>query len=398
MKNISILGSTGSIGTSALCVVRRHPDRFRVVGLAAGRKNLELLARQVAEFSPLVCSVADGARAAELRARLPKGCPCRVLSGPDGSVAVAVLPEAEMVVSAIVGAAGLAPTYAAIEAGKRIALANKETLVMAGEIIMREVERRGVELLPVDSEHSAIFQSLEGHQRQDVHRIILTASGGPFLNRPKEELSGVTPEEALNHPRWKMGPKVTIDSSTLMNKGLECIEARWLFAIPMDKIQVCIHPQSIIHSMVEYIDGSIIAQLGVPDMQLPIAYALSRPDRLELDVPRLDLFEVGKFTFLRPDLDKFGCLRLAFQAAAAGGALPAVLNAANEVAVNAFLSRRMGYGQIQELVASVMHECDLAAPGSIEDVHAADFWARRRAEELVCQPRGGSFRGSSCCF
>jgi 1-deoxy-D-xylulose-5-phosphate reductoisomerase len=382
VRRLSILGSTGSIGTNALQVVRRYPDRFRVVGLAAGR-NIDLLARQAAEFKPLVCSVADEALAAALRQRLPGELGCEVLSGVAGSVTVAGLAEADTVVSAIVGAAGLVPTYAAIQAGKRIALANKETLVMAGELVMAEVGRLEVELLPVDSEHSALFQSLRGHRREDVHRIILTASGGPFLRRPAAELARVGPDEALKHPRWKMGPKVTIDSATLMNKGLECIEARWLFDMPMARIQVCIHPQSIIHSMVEYVDGSVIAQLAIPDMQIPIAYALSYPERLELELPRLDLFEVERLSFLPPDEQKFPCLRLAYQAAAAGGALPAVLNAANETAVNAFLARRIRFGRIHELIESVLEECDLPAPGSIGEVLAADAWARNRAEGLI---------------
>ena len=382
MKRISILGSTGSIGTSALRVVRRHPDRFQVVGLAAGR-NLDLLAEQVREFRPMACSVADDDLAAALRRRLPADLRCEVLSGVAGNVTVASCPEADTVLSAIVGAAGLVPTFAAIKARKRVALANKETLVMAGELVMEEVRRQGVEMLPVDSEHSALFQSLVGHRREDVHRLVLTASGGPFLTRRAEELARVTVDEALNHPRWKMGPKVSIDSSTLMNKGLECIEARWLFDMPMDRIQVCIHPQSIIHSMVEYVDGSVVAQLAVPDMQIPIAYALSYPERIEVDLPRLDLFEVGRLTFLPPDEAKFPCLRLAFQAAASGGALPAVLNAANETAVNAFLMRRIGYRQIPELIEAVLGACDLAAPRTVSDVMAADLWARNRAEGWV---------------
>jgi 1-deoxy-D-xylulose-5-phosphate reductoisomerase len=382
LKRISILGSTGSIGTNALRVVRRHPDRFQVVGLAAGR-NLDLLAEQVAEFRPLVCSVADEGLAAALRRRLPRGLACEVVSGVTGNVDVAGLAEADIVLSAIVGAAGLVPTYAAIRAGKRVALANKETLVMAGELVMAEVKRQGVGLLPVDSEHSAVFQSLAGHRREDVHRIILTASGGPFLARRPEEVANVTPDEALEHPRWKMGPKVTIDSATLMNKGLECIEAHWLFDMPMERIQVCVHPQSIIHSMVEYVDGSLIAQLAIPDMQIPIAYALSHPERVELELPRLDLFEVGRLTFLPPDERKFPCLRLAFQAAAAGGALPAVLNAANEAAVNAYLARRLSFGRIHELIEAVLEACDLSAPRSISDVLSADAWARRRADAYL---------------
>lgn len=382
MKRLSILGSTGSIGTSALKVVRRHPDRFQVVGLAAGR-NLELLGEQVREFRPLLCSVANEDLAAALRRRLPQGLPCEVTSGVTGNVAVAGLAEADLVLSAIVGAAGLVPTFAAIRGGKRVALANKETLVMAGELVMEEVRRRGVELLPVDSEHSALFQSLVGHRREDVRRIILTASGGPFLTRSAEEVAAVSPEEALNHPRWKMGPKVTIDSATLMNKGLECIEARWLFDMPMERIAVCIHPQSIIHSMVEYVDGSLIAQLAVPDMQIPIAYALSYPERVTLDLPPLDLFEVGKLTFLPPDEARFPCLRLAFQAAASGGALPVVLNAANETVVGAYLARRIRFGQIPRLIGAVLEACSLPAPANIGDVLAADAWARARVQGLI---------------
>jgi len=382
VKRLSILGSTGSIGTSALRVVRRHPDRFQVVGLAAGR-NIDLLAEQVREFRPLVCSVADDALAATLRRRLPSGLKCEVLSGAAGSVAVAALPEADIVLSAIVGAAGLVPTFAAIRSGKRVALANKETLVMAGELVMAEVRSRGVELLPVDSEHSALFQSLVGHRREDVFRLILTASGGPFLHRSPEEVATVSPEEALNHPRWKMGPKVTIDSATLMNKGLECIEARWLFDLPMSRIAVCIHPQSIVHSLVEYIDGSLVAQLAIPDMQIPIAYALSYPERVELELPRLDLFQVGQLSFLPPDEVRFPCLRLARQAAAAGGALPAVLNAANETAVNGYLSRRIRFGDIPKLIAEVLDGCDLPAPGTISEVLAADAWARLKMEGLM---------------
>lgn len=387
MKRLAILGSTGSIGTSALQVVRRHPDRFQVVGLAAGR-NLDLLAEQVREFRPLICSVADDDLAAALRRRLPSALKCEVVSGVTGNVAVAGMAEAEVVLSAIVGAAGLVPTFAAIRAGKRVALANKETLVMAGELVMAEVRSRGVELLPVDSEHSALFQSLAGHRREDVARLILTASGGPFLGRTAAEVAAVSIDEALNHPRWKMGPKVTIDSATLMNKGLECIEARWLFDLPMDRIAVCIHPQSIIHSLVEYIDGSVVAQLAIPDMQIPIAYALSYPERLELDLPRLDLFEVGRLTFLPPDEARFPCLRLAFQAAAAGGAMPAVLNAANEVAVGAFLSRRIRFGQIPELIEAVLAGCRLKAPSNLSEVLAADAWARRQAQGLIVPGRG----------
>jgi 1-deoxy-D-xylulose-5-phosphate reductoisomerase len=288
-----------------------------------------------------------------------------------------------MVLSSMVGAAGLLPTLSAIRAGKDVALANKETLVMAGALVMEEVRRYQIRLLPVDSEHNAIFQALQGHRREDLKRILLTASGGPFLNMPKEQLESVTPAQALAHPNWEMGAKITIDSATMMNKGLEVIEAKWLFEVAVEKIDVHIHPQSIVHSMVEYVDGSVIAQMGMPDMRVPIAYALAYPERLKLDFPTLDFFSVQTLTFQEPDLSRFPCLDLAFNACKAGGTMPAVLNASNEVAVQAFLDKRIPFLGIARLVDKVMHEHELAPATELQAILAADAWARRRAEETI---------------
>jgi 1-deoxy-D-xylulose-5-phosphate reductoisomerase len=309
MKNISILGSTGSIGQSTLDVVARHPDRFGVVGLAEGH-DVELLAKQIERFHPKVVSVRDPESANRLRGLLGSHRP-EILSGIEGACAVASMSEAQMVVSAIVGAAGLLPTMRAIESRKNVALANKETMVVAGEIVSSLAEEMGVKILPVDSEHAAIHQSLVGHRREDVTAIHLTASGGPFLKATREEMERAGPEEAIKHPRWSMGAKITIDSATMMNKGLEVIEARWLFNVPSDRIRVVIHPQSIVHSLVEYKDGCVVAQLGVPDMRAPIAYAIAWPERVESGVERLDLSKVGDLTFEEPDCERFPCLRLA---------------------------------------------------------------------------------------
>jgi 1-deoxy-D-xylulose-5-phosphate reductoisomerase len=306
-----------------------------------------------------------------------------VLAGSEGYQQVASLAEADMVLSAMVGAAGLIPTLSAIRAGKDVALANKETLVMAGALVMGEVRRHQVRLLPVDSEHNAIFQALEGHRREELKRILLTASGGPFRNMPMEELESVTPAQALAHPNWVMGPKITIDSATLMNKGLEVIEAKWLFDVPVEKIDVHIHPQSIVHSMVEYIDGSVIAQMGIPDMRIPIAYALAYPERLELDLPPLDFFSVKTLTFQEPDLRRFPCLDLAFAACKAGGTMPAVLNASNEVAVQAFLDNRIPFNGIPRMVNQVMQEHALDPAAELEALLEADSWARTRTEEAI---------------
>jgi 1-deoxy-D-xylulose-5-phosphate reductoisomerase len=321
--------------------------------------------------------------AEDLTSRLQPGIEVEVVSGSQGYQQVASCAEAEMILSSMVGAAGLIPTLSAIRAGKDVALANKETLVMAGALVMGEVRRSQVELLPVDSEHNAIFQAMEGHRRKDLKRILLTASGGPFLNMPKEQLESVTPTQALAHPNWAMGPKISIDSATLMNKGLEVIEAKWLFDVPVEKIDVHVHPQSIVHSMVEYVDGSVIAQMGIPDMRIPIAYALAYPERLELGLPRLDFFTVQTLTFQEPDLNRFPCLKLAFAACKAGGTMPAVLNAANEVAVQAFLDNRIPFSGIPRLVNQAMEEHALDPAAELEAILKADAWARRRTEEEI---------------
>jgi 1-deoxy-D-xylulose-5-phosphate reductoisomerase len=381
MKNLAILGSTGSIGVSTLDIVAAYPDRFRVVALSAGN-NLERLEKQVRRFRPEIVSVLLPESALDLRQRLGPDAP-EVVSGVEGLIACATHGQVQMVVSAIVGAAGLIPTMAAIQSGKDIALANKETLVTAGPLVMEAVARHGVKLYPVDSEHSAIFQSLEGHRRSDVRRLILTASGGPFRNRPLSELGRVTPEDALAHPNWSMGRKISIDSATMMNKGLEVIEACWLFDLPPEKVAVHIHPQSIVHSMVEYIDGAVIAQLGIADMKTPIAYALSYPERLPLDLPPLDLCTLKTLTFEEPDQGKFPCLALAYQAVQTGGTAPAVLNAANEVAVEAFLSARIGFLDISAVIKRVL---DRHSPVELEHIDTAlraDRWGREEARLVI---------------
>jgi len=380
MKHLSILGSTGSIGVSTLEIVNAHPDRFRVVAMTAGR-NLELFAAQIRQFSPRIAAVAAQEDVPRLKA-LCSGLDVEILGGIEGLVAAATADEAQMVVAAIVGAAGLVPTAAAIRARKDIALANKETLVTAGHLFMEMVSAYGVRLFPVDSEHSAVFQSIEGHRNQDIGRIILTASGGPFLNTPAEQLKQVTVADALNHPNWSMGRKITIDSATMMNKGLEVLEARWLFDAPVDKIAVNIHPQSIIHSMVEYIDGCVIAQLGTPDMKAPIAYALSYPERVATGVKPLDLTAFSGLTFFRPDLEKFRCLGLAYAAIQAGESMPAVMNAANEIAVEAFLDGRIGFMQIAEVIERTMDSHQAHNLTSIEEVLLADRWGRDTARSV----------------
>lgn len=382
LKKIAILGSTGSIGRSTLQVIEKYPDRFQVVSLAGG-KNTELLAEQIQRFRPKLAAVLDPQLAKDLVSRLQPDAQVEVLAGSEGYQQVASLAEVDMVLSAMVGAAGLIPTLSAIRAAKNVALANKETLVMAGALVMDEVRRHQVRLLPVDSEHNAIFQALEGHRREELKRILLTASGGPFRNMPMEELESVTPAQALAHPNWTMGPKITIDSATLMNKGLEVIEAKWLFDVPVEKIDVHIHPQSIVHSMVEYIDGSVIAQMGIPDMRTPIAYALAYPERLELDLPPLDFFSVKTLTFQEPDLSRFPCLDLAFAACKAGGTMPAVLNASNEVAVQAFLDNRIPFNGIPRTVNQVMQEHALDPADELEVLLEADSWARTRTEEAI---------------
>lgn len=382
MKKLALLGSTGSIGVSTLSIVAQFPDRFQVVALAAG-KNLTKLKEQVDFFRPEVVSLTNRADARDLRAQLPnfRG---EILWGGEGLFAVATHLEAEMVISALVGAVGLPPTLAAIKAGKTVALANKEALVVSGELMTREAQKHGVQILPVDSEHNAIFQALQGHRREQVKRIILTASGGPFFLRPAEKLHEVSIEEALRHPTWKMGSKITIDSATLMNKGLEVIEARWLFNLSPEQVSTIIHPQSIVHSMVEYIDGSVLAQLGIPDMTIPISYILSYPDRLPLThLPSLDLVTARQLTFFQPDLTKFPCLQLAYDALTRGGTSPAVLNAVNEIAVESFLDGRILFTDIAALNAKVLDAHTPQSVTDLDDLIEADRWARTHARTTL---------------
>lgn len=388
MKHLAILGATGSIGTSTLEIVDAYPQKFRVVSLTGG-KNLALLAEQVRKYAPERVAVITAEDAQQLRQLLGK-TEVEIGFGSEGLVVCATHPQVDVLVSAIVGAAGLLPTMAAIEAGKDIALANKETLVAGGSLVMQAVARNGVNIYPVDSEHSAIYQSLQGHRRSDVRRLILTASGGPFRDSTLEQLAAVTPPQALAHPNWAMGPKITIDSATMMNKGLEVIEARWLFDLPAEQIDVHIHPQSIVHSMVEYIDGSLIAQMGIPDMKAPIAYALSAPERLPLPLPPLDLCQLGQLTFAHPDTSRFVCLELAYRALRLGGTVPAVLNAANEVAVQAFLDNEIGFTQIPRVIERTISRHQPLALDHIDTVLAADRWGRTEAVREVCRLREAS--------
>lgn len=382
-KTLSILGSTGSIGVSTLEVVRQFPERFEVSALAAGR-NIALLLEQIRVFQPSLVAVLNQLLAEQLlqglkgRKHQPEVC-----FGPDGYERVATFPGAQMLVSAMVGAAGLLPTLAAIRAGKDLALANKETLVIAGEIVMPLAARHGIRILPIDSEHSAIFQALQGNHHHALKRILLTASGGPFFGKTSEELAQVTPEAALRHPNWSMGRKITIDSATLMNKGLEVIEARWLFDVTVEQIAIHVHPESIVHSMVEYIDGSVIAQMGIPDMKIPIAYALAYPERLPVQSPPLDLFRLQKLNFFPPDEQKFPCLRLAYEACRGGSTLPAVLNAANEIAVEAFLTGDIGFPEIPRVIEQVMNAHHAAVSLTLDSILEADRWAREQAETLT---------------
>lgn len=382
IKNISLLGSTGSIGRNVLDVVRKFPGRFRIVGLAAG-SNINLLRDQIEAFNPLKVSLADERLAGDLVQSLPPGWGDRIVAGTAGNEQVATLVEADTVVSSIVGAAGLLPTIAAIEAGKDIALANKEVLVMAGELVMRAVRRSKVNLLPIDSEHNAIAQALEAGRREDVSRIILTASGGPFRDTPERELWSVTPEQALAHPNWDMGNKISIDSATLFNKGLEVIEARWLFDMEVDRIEVLIHPQSIVHSMVEFIDGSVVSQMGIPDMRIPIVYALSYPERLRMGLPRLNLPKSQDLSFSFPDFHRFPALKLAYQVCKKGGTLPAVLNAANEIAVEAFLANTIRFPEIALVVAETVNRVPCREANTVSAVLDADLAARVQAASII---------------
>ena len=382
MKCIALLGSTGSIGVNVLEVVRQFPERYRIVAMAAGT-NVSLLAQQVREFRPKLISVIDEQRAEELTLLVPNEFRARIVFGVEGNKAVASFPAAVMTVTAVVGAAGLLPTLAAIEAGKDIGLANKETLVMAGRIVMAAVREKGVRLLPIDSEHSAIFQALEAGRKKDLKKIILTASGGPFRGMKVDQLLRVTREQALKHPNWSMGQKISIDSATLMNKGLEVIEARWLFDVAAEAIEVVVHPQSIVHSLVEYQDGSVLAQLGIPDMRIPIAYALSYPERLPLQLQSLQLSQCASLEFHEPDYHCFPALSLAFTALRRGGVAPAVLNGANEVAVAAFLQSRISFSQIAETVARTMDIIEQGSDACLEDILRADAAARKAADALI---------------
>ncbi|NQT09873.1 MAG: 1-deoxy-D-xylulose-5-phosphate reductoisomerase, partial [Desulfobacteraceae bacterium] len=374
MKQLSILGSTGSIGCNALAIIEMFPEQFGIKALAAGT-NIELLAGQIKRFSPELAVVIDENRALELKRILPSKARVEIMYGEDGYRAAATHGSVDMVVSAMVGAAGLAPTLAAIEAGKDIALANKESIVMAGEIVSKRADEKGINILPIDSEHSAVFQCIVGQRKEDIDSILLTGSGGPFLNRPASEFASITPEDALAHPTWRMGKKISVDSATLMNKGLEVIEAKSLFKVSLDMIKVLIHPQSMIHSMVSFRDGSIIAQLGIPDMKVAIAYAMSYPERLPLRQPIPDFVNIDPLTFKKPDLDKFPCLALAYRAGKAGGTLPAVLNASNEMAVRAFLDRRIPFVKISEVIGRIMEIHSVVANPELSDIIEADRWA-----------------------
>src|SRR5688572_15336311 len=376
MKNVVLLGSTGSIGTSTIKVAEDLPGHIRLVGLGAGN-NVELLQEQAERFRPEAVSIIDPAKAAQLRTKHKQ-----VFAGPEGLVKLATLPSADIVLIAIVGTAGLRPALAAIRAGKDIAVASKEILVMAGEIVMREAAQHGVRVLAVDSVHSAIFQCLDGKPVESVRRLLLTASGGPFRSTPKEEFPKITVERALKHPSWVMGKKITIDSATLFNKGLEMIEARWLFGVGMDRVSVVIHPQSVIHSMVEFVDGSIIAQLSTPDMCLPIQYALTYPNRAASERVQTNFARLGTLNFEEPDHDRFPALNLARKAGEVGGTLPAVLNAANEIAVQAFCAGRINFPQIAETVARTMDRHEVTEHPTLKEILAADAWAREEASRI----------------
>lgn len=380
-KVLSVLGSTGSIGTSVMDIIRRSDGIFTVAALAAGQ-NLKLLAGQITEFHPRMAAVMTEELAQELSSMVDTR-EVEIVWGKDGYRQVAVASEAGLVISSMVGAAGLIPTVAALEAGKDVALANKESLVTAGALVTRLAKEKNLQLLPIDSEHSAIFQCLQGSRRAEMKRILLTASGGPFRQKKPEELKDITPEQAVNHPNWSMGAKISVDSATLMNKGLEVIEAMWLFECSVDDITVLVHPQSIVHSMVEFIDGSVIAQMGIPDMRVPISYALSYPYRMKLDMPSLDLFTTGPLTFEEPRLDRFPCLGFAFEAARRGGTAATALNAANEIAVAAFLEGRMGFSMIPHVTGRVLEDFPVSDIETLDDVLSADALARVQAERII---------------
>lgn len=382
MKRITILGSTGSIGTQTLDVVRKNKDKFQVVAISAN-SSIDLLLEQIMEFSPKYVAVYNKESALKLKEMIPENINIEVLSGMDGLVKICQLEEVNVVLTAVVGMIGLVPTMAAIKAKKTIALANKETLVTAGEIVMREAKKNNVEILPVDSEHSAIFQCLNGERKQDIEKIILTASGGPFRGKKREELVNVTKNEALKHPNWDMGRKISIDSSTLMNKGLEVIEAKWLFDVDVEDIEVVVHPQSIIHSMVSFRDSSVISQMGCPDMRLPIEYALTYPERLKTDFERLDLAKVATLTFEKPDMETFPCLALAFKALKLGGTYPAALNSANEFLVNEFLNDKIGFYDIPYYIERTLEQHKNRINPTIEDILEVDKETREFLANLL---------------
>ncbi len=392
MKQIAILGSTGSIGCNTLRVIEAFKGEFGVAALGAG-SNVELLAEQVEQFCPRLVSVSDEGSADKLRHELKKRGvidPPKIAIGVDGLSEVATVDGAEIVIGAVVGALGLLPTYRALELGRRVALANKETLVVAGELMTKAAEKSGAELLPVDSEHNALHQCLRGEKRHELKRLVLTASGGPFRNASREEIEQATPAQALKHPTWRMGAKITIDSATLMNKGLEVIEARWLFDCSADEIDIVVHPQSVVHSMIELIDGSIMAQLGVTDMRHAIQYALTYPDRRPNQLPPLDLATLSKLEFFSPDTEKFPCLNLAYRALRAGGTMPAVLNAANEVAVAAFLDEKIKFGDIPKLIESACNAHTVQIASSLDAVLNADKWAREWVKSQINQEQSAA--------
>ena len=380
MKKISLLGSTGSIGVNTLDVVERNPESFQVLAMSAG-SNVDLFAEQVRKFKPKVASLFDTTKIAALKERVAD-LDVEIIPGEEGSIAVATLPEVDVVVSGVVGSAGLVPAIEALKAGKNLALANKETLVIAGELVLKEAEKTNSQIIPIDSEHSAIFQALNGEKKERIKKIILTASGGPFRTYSLDQMETITVKDALKHPNWDMGAKITIDSSTMMNKGLEYIEAKWLFGLDTP-VEIIVHAQSIIHSMIEFADTSIMAQLGLPDMRVPIAYALTYPDRFECNLPSLDLATMGDLTFEAPDFERFPCLQLAIDALEKGQTMPAILNAANEVAVQAFLDELIPYKDIAEIIRMVMHNHRPSPLNDLQDVLNADQWAREETTKLI---------------
>ena len=380
MKKISLLGSTGSIGVNTLDVVERNPESFQILAMSAG-SNVDLFAEQIRKFKPRVVALFDTQKISTLKEQVVD-LDVEILSGEEGAIAIATISEVDVVVSGIVGKAGLLPTIKALKAGKNVALANKETLVIAGELVLKEARKTNSKIIPIDSEHSAIFQVLNGEKKEQIKKIILTASGGPFRTLSLNQMENVTVKDALNHPNWEMGAKITIDSSTMMNKGLEYIEAKWLFGLETP-VEIIVHPQSIIHSMIEFVDTSIVAQLGIPDMRVPIAYALTYPDRFECNLPSLSLTTMGNLTFEAPDFERFPCLQLAIDAMKMGKTMPAVLNAANEIAVQAFLDHLIPYKDIAELIRLVMHNHTPAMLNELQDILDADQWAREETTKLI---------------